>query len=224
VAAAAYAKAAREHADYMRARRAEVLNKHGRVLKALKVGDYVKKFIPPSHSEAVRRRRKAKHICQWRGPLRIESKLSNTTFELSSYFNPSKRFRRHLSNVRRWRGPLPTASADDDSILPLVLDVEVGEFAFVRDAPSATILYLAKVMDVNDNTITINAWGSTNKNHVTGKYLPVYILDSNNLPTTKPRNQAAKPWTWKLPTAAVHDLCVLRDVCSLTSGRLDAVS
>ena len=94
----------------------------------------------------------------------------------------------------------------------------------MRDAPSATILYLAKVMDVNDNTITINAWGSTNKNHVTGKYLPVFILDSNNLPTTKPRNQAAKPWTWKLPTAAVQDLCVLRDVCLLPSGRLDAAS
>ena len=102
-------------------------------------------------------------------------------------------FRRHLSNIRRWRGPLPSASADDDGILPLVLDVEVGEFAFVRDAPSAKVLYLAKVISVDDNTITINAWGSTNRNHVTGKYLPVYIRDRDNLPTTKPHNQAVTP-------------------------------
>ena len=86
----AYAKAARKHTDYMHARRAEVLNTYVRVLKALKVGDCVKQFVPPSHSKAVGQCRKAKYICQWRGPLRIESKLSNTTFELSSFFNPSK--------------------------------------------------------------------------------------------------------------------------------------
>ena len=119
---------------------------------------------------------------------------------------------------------LPPTSDDDDSILPLALDVEVGEFAFVRDAPSANVLYLAKVIDVDDNTLTIHAWGTTNRDHVTGKYLPVSILNSNNLPTTKPRNRAAKPWIWHLPTAAVVDLCVLRDVCILPSGRLDAAS
>jgi hypothetical protein len=146
VSAVAYAKASCEHADYMYSRRDEVLNTHGRVLKALKVGDHVKIFIPPSHSEAVRRRRKAKHICQWRGPLQIKSKLSNTIFELSLFFNPFKTFRRHLSNVRRWRGPLPSASVDDDGILPLVLDMEVGEFAFVRDTPSAKVYTLLKLL------------------------------------------------------------------------------
>ena len=52
---------------------------------------------------------------------------------------------------------MPSASADDDGILPLILDVEVGEFAFVRDAPSANVLCLAKVISIDDNTITINA-------------------------------------------------------------------
>ena len=94
----------------------------------------------------------------------------------------------------------------------------------MRDAPSARVLYLAKVISVDDNTITINAWGSTNRNHVTGKYLPVYIRDRDNLPTAKPRSQAVTPWSWQLPTAAVADLCVLRDVCILPSGRLDAAS
>lgn len=125
VSTAACTKAAREYADHMRTRHAEVSNTHGRVLKALKVGNYVI-FVPLSHSEAVCQCRKAKHFCQWRGPLRIESKLSNTTFELSSLFDPPNTFRRHLSNVRRWRAPFPTANSDDDGILPLVLDVEVG--------------------------------------------------------------------------------------------------
>ena len=80
-AAAAYTQYAREHGDYERKRRADILNKHGRELKALKVGDYVKIYVPPSHGEAVRRRCKAKHICQWRGPLKLTKQLSNTTFE-----------------------------------------------------------------------------------------------------------------------------------------------
>ena len=85
----------------MRQLRAAVLNKHGRVLKHLKIEDLVKIYVPPNHGEAVRRRRKAKHICQWRGPLRIIKRISNTTFELASYFNPNKTFRRHLTNVCR---------------------------------------------------------------------------------------------------------------------------
>ena len=47
VSAAAYNKDAREHADYMRARRAEVLNMHGHVLKALK-GGWLRKNVCPT--------------------------------------------------------------------------------------------------------------------------------------------------------------------------------
>jgi hypothetical protein len=64
-AAATYTQYAQEHGNYERKRRADILNKHGRELKALKVGDYVKIYVPPSHSEAVRCRCcKTKHICQ----------------------------------------------------------------------------------------------------------------------------------------------------------------
>ena len=42
VSATTYAKDLREHADYMHARRAEVLNMQGRIIKALTVSDYVK--------------------------------------------------------------------------------------------------------------------------------------------------------------------------------------
>ena len=64
MATAAYTTAAREHGDYMRKKRADILNEKGRLLKPLKVGDHVKVYVPPSQGEAVRRRRKAKHICQ----------------------------------------------------------------------------------------------------------------------------------------------------------------
>ena len=115
----------------------------GESLKSLKVGMYVKIYVPPSQGEAMRRQRKAKHICQWRGPLLISERLSDTTFELKSYFNPSKSFRRHLMNIRRWRGPMPEANTDQSLLVPFESDVEVGEFCIIRDSPSAKMLYRA---------------------------------------------------------------------------------
>jgi hypothetical protein len=81
---------ATRHGDYMRRVRALILNKRGRALKKLNKGDFVKHYVPPSHEEARTRKRKAKHIVQFRGPLKIVGKPSETTFKLASHFNPKK--------------------------------------------------------------------------------------------------------------------------------------
>jgi hypothetical protein len=210
-ASAAYAQHARAHGDYMRQLRVAVLNKHGRVLKRLKLADLVKIYVPPSHGEAVRRRCKAKHICQWRGPLRIIKRLSNTTFKLVSYFNPNKTFRRHLTNVRRWRGPVPaTATSWDDSIIPLTSDIETGEFAFAINSTTSTVMYFVRVTSVDETAVHVHAWGTTSRNHLTGKYKPVMILNSTDQPTTHPRkNQQCRPCTWKILVSTVDELLVL---------------
>ena len=221
-AAAAYTTAAREHGDYMRKLRADMLNEKGRLSKPFVVGDHVKIYVPPSQGEAMRRRRKAKHICQWRGPLIITTKLSNTTFELKSYFNHTKTFRRHISNIRRWRGPLPDVNTDENLMLPFVSDVEEGEFVLVRDSPSARIVYLARVNAVDDNIIDVSAWGSTKSNQACAKFKPVMILDDSLLPMINPRaGTACSPWKWQLPAGAVADLVIARDLCVLPSGKLD---
>jgi hypothetical protein len=223
---AAYTKVAREHGDYMRAERARVLNKHGRKLKALKVGDFVKIYVPPSHSEAVRRRRKAKHICQWRGPLRITKKLSNTTFELVSHFDNSKIFRRHLMNVRCWLGPVPDADSASDSDV-LISDISAGEYAFVRDSndPDDILMHCVIFAAVNDTCIDVAAWGTSAKNHVTGTYRPVVILRVNNKPTTRPGNRHVRcNWTWQIPIAGVDEMILLRQLEMLPGGHWTAKS
>ena len=108
-----YIKVAAEHGDFMRAERADRLNKRGRVLKALVVGDHVKIHMPPGASEAEARGRKAKHLTQFRGPLRIVDKPTSMTFVLQDHYNSKRRYRRHISNVRRWIGPLPDADTHD---------------------------------------------------------------------------------------------------------------
>ena len=87
--------------------RALILNKRERALKKLNKGDFVKNYVPPSHEEAQTRKRKAKRILQFRGPLNIVEKPSDTTFKLASQFNSKKNFRRHISNMSRWNGPIP---------------------------------------------------------------------------------------------------------------------
>ena len=213
----------------MRRQRAEVLNSHGRLLQPYVVGQYVKIYIslPPSHSEAVRRRRKCKHICQWRGPLQISKALSNTTFEMISFFNKKRVFRRHVSNIRRWRGPLPATNEDDSNILPFASDTEVGEFAFIHDADfdtdSSMMLHLVQISTIDDQTVVVAVWGTTSKNPATGVYRPVQILERSRLPTTKPRrNQRFSPWTWQLPLTDIDDRLVLRQVDITQAGKLTA--
>ena len=222
-AAAAYAQHAREHADFERDLRAKILNVRGRELKALKVGEYVKIYVPPSHGEAVRRRRKAKHICQWRGPLKISRRLSNTTFELKSYFNPSKSFRRHLMNIRKWRGPLPAANTDQSLLVPFVSDVEAGEFCLIRDSPSAKTMYLARVISADDQIINVACWGCTYLRQINAVFKPVMIMADTDQPTTEPRlGKACSPWTWGCRADLIEEMFLLRDLGVLPSGKIDA--
>ena len=209
----------------MRAKRAEILKSCGRELKSLKVGQYVKIYVPPSQGEAVRRRRKAKHICQWRGPLQISKRLSNTTFELKSYFNPSKSFRRHLMNIRKWRGPLPLANTDQSLLVPFVSDVEVGEFCIIRDSPTSTTLYLARVTAVDDLTVNVACWGSIYKSQINAKFAPVVIMEETDLPTTKPQaGKASSPWTWGCRADLIEEMFLVRDLVMLPSGKFDVAS
>ena len=52
--AAEFTRIARANADFNRKLTADVLNKEGRKLRELKVGDHVKIFAPPGHKEAVK--------------------------------------------------------------------------------------------------------------------------------------------------------------------------
>ena len=130
----------------MRKKRADVLNKHGHVLRALKVGDHVKIYQPPSHAEAVRRRRKAKHFNQFRGPLRIVEKPSNTTFKLD---RDGKIFRRNIANIRRWNGPLPQAGTQQMTTGDMEADIKAGEMVIARENSDVKVLDVAKVIDVD---------------------------------------------------------------------------
>ena len=110
-------------------------------------------------------------------------------------------------------------------MLPFVSDVEVGEFVLIRDSPTASVVYLARVDAVDDLTIDVSAWGSHYKNQTKKEFKPVMILDENESPTTRPSSGAAcSPWTWQLPADALSDLVIARDIGILPSGKLDTAA
>ena len=189
-AAAEYRRLALSHADYMREERATYLNSRGRVLRELRVGDFVKIFMPAGHEEAVARQRKQKHIRPFRGPLEIIEKPSATTLELRCYFNPARTYMRHISNVRRWVGPLPPKEATSLGVPPpMTADVEVGDFLFYRDADGASTFYLVKVVAITDEAFTVHCWGSSSANAATAAYKPIYVGHSGAVFVGKPPNR-----------------------------------
>ena len=227
-----YIKIAADHADYMRRATAERLNTTGRLLKQLKVGSYVKIYAPPSHEEAVRRKRKQKHICQFRGPLKIIERPSKTTFVLSDYFDEKRLYRRHISNVRRWLGPLPSKTDKTHGIAPPVgtEDIDVDGFIITIDEPEDKDMFLSKVMSIDDSQITVWGYGSCLKDQLKAKFKPVYT--STKLKTGqeaihigKPRklktHSAPTPWTWTIATAETAELVKATDIVVSRAGKFD---
>ena len=86
-------------------------------------------------------------------------------------------------NMRRWHKLLPDANPLPETIAPLSSDLEVGEFAFQRDSLHEPMLYLVEVTSIGEIDVHVNAWGTTSKNHLNGKYKPVFLVGAESSPT-----------------------------------------
>ena len=194
----------------------------------------MKIYVPPSHEEAQTRKRKAKHIVQFRGPLKIVAKPSETTFKLASHFNPKKIFHRHISNIRRWNGPIPDKNKStihiDQGIPQLATDVEVGDFILAREDEDTTTVDLGKITKTDDNSFEVTCYGRSSANMLTCKYLPVWTYknkakqDCVMLKKTKPRFKGTSPWTWTILAKDFATLAVVRGIELNSQGFLNSNS
>jgi hypothetical protein len=230
VAAAEYTRLAKAHADYTRQMNADHLNKHGRLLKELKVGSHVKIYKPPSQDEVTRRGRKAKHITQWAGPYVITAKPSPTYFHLADVKHPEKTFERHLTNVRPMRSAIGTGSTwsavaskssnvGEDPNANLV----VGEMVLAREDEESDKVDLARVTSRTEGTSTLHCWGTRGTSLKTSKYTPVFVRQDGQVILRKPRGrEKAAPWTWEIDDNDVEALIAVRNVEMKSGGRLTA--
>ena len=210
-AAAEFTRIARANADYNRMHTVEVMNKHGRVLKSLIVGDHVKIYAPPGHKEAVRRNRKQKHMHQWRGPMEIVEKPSDRRFKLRNIYNHKKTYERNIINVRKWVGPIPDKEPQDDVDNDITYtDFEVGDLVMARDTESSKEFDLAEIMKITDTDITLGCFGTRGKKTQTAKFYPVYTHKSDVYLGKFPRKVKAKRWTWTIQASDLTELVPIR--------------
>jgi len=222
VSAREFVRIAADHADYMRAQRRDMLNRHGRLLRNLDVGQHVKIFMPPAQGEVKRRGRKKKHLLRWKGPLEIVARPGNTTFKLRSV--AGKIYMRHLANVRPWRGPLPSGNTATELTLPPsdVENIVPGEFVFASDVPGADVYHLLKIKEATDLDITAQVYGTAGKNYHTAKYTPVYTRGSDIILSRYSRVKGAKPWTWTILIDDIEDMVLAQGLIVSTQGKLSA--
>ena len=232
VAAAEYTRLAKAHADYTRQQNADHLNKHGRLLKELKVGSHVKIYKPPSQEEVKRRGRKAKHITQWTGPYVITAKPSPTYFHLADVKHPEKTFERHLTNVRPMRSAMGTSStgnataAESSNVGEEAIQATclvVGEMVLACEDEKSGEVDLARVTSRTETTSTLHCWGTRGTSLKTSKYTPVFVRQDGQVILRKPRGrEKAAPWTWEIGDNDIDALIAVRDVEMKNGGRLTA--
>ena len=217
---AAFALLAKHHDEYVRETTAERMNEHGSP-RSYSVGDSVKIYVPPTHTQMQRLGRPAKHIVAWRGPCEVLDKLSPTSYSMRE-LSTGRSFKRTVINIRPYRSnaPPPLPAFDPFYDNPLV----PGELIMVRDTPDSNF-YLARLLSLDDDSINVHYLGSRSSNINQAVFRPCYIhgpTDTITMSNTPPVNQT--PYTGTLAIADLDELLVTRNLELLASDRLTHAS
>ena len=224
VSAEEFTRIAAAHADHMRKQCRDALNRHGRKMCELDIGDHVKIFVPPSIGEITRRGRKAKHLLRWRGPLQIIERTGTTTFKLED--RRGRKYMCHLANVRPWRGLLPNALETSELAVPQtsIDELTEGEYIFACEQAGGNVFHLLRIKEITDLGITAQAYGTTGKNVATAKFTPVYTRGDEIILSRYSQAKGARPWIWTLLLDDVDDLILAQGIVLSKNGKLNAKS
>ena len=217
---AAFAQMARHHDEYTRQTTAERMNEHGSP-RTYEVGDSVKIYVPPTHSQMLKLGRPAKHIVAWRGPCEITDKLSTTAYAMREEAT-GRHFQRTIINIRPYRASGPPAlhafdPFHDDPLIP-------GELLAVRDTPDSRF-YLARLLTADSDSITVHYLGSRSTDLQRAAFRLCYTHDTTDAITmanTQPAHHS--PYTGTLLISDLDELLVSRRLELLASARLNHAS
>ena len=179
-AAQAFALTIRDLRSREQQERANIANDRGRATANIKVDDFVVFYIPPTQGETERKGRKAKHLDWYRGPARVISKLSNSTYELEF---KGKTYHRAISELRPWRGQvMADQSIDhyDDAFDGPSKDSawtpKIGDLLAYRinDSNACRLFHIGKVRELSERQAVVDAYATTNPNLRRAKWAPLF--------------------------------------------------
>ena len=217
----AFSALAKSHSDYVQQTTSERLNMQGSA-RSYEIGDHVKVMVPPTAKQIAETGRPAKHLLSWRGPCEVVEILSNTGYKVRELAT-NRHFERTLVNLSRFRAttPAPHPAAFD----PLAHDPFAhGELLAVRDTP-ASPFYLARVLEMVDDTLRVHYLGCQSPNPKTAVFRPCW----SHAETATITLQHAQPanctqWTGDIDINDLDELLVARRLNLTARHRLDAPS
>jgi hypothetical protein len=145
---------ATNHDLYVKNETAELLNDKG-FPRPFVVGALVKARFPLTQAELEISGRRSNHVSAWRGPCRVDDRLSSTTCRITQLDN-ERQYERAISNLLRATSSKRARNAQFD------VDYDpftVGEFIALRDEPKSWF-FLARVALVQFKTIMVHYYGS----------------------------------------------------------------
>jgi hypothetical protein len=95
---AAFIQLAKNHDQYVKQETADMLNEKG-FPRTFEVGALVKARFPPTKAELDITGRRSNHVSAWRGPCRIDDRLSSTTYRLTQ-LDSKRQYERAISNYQ----------------------------------------------------------------------------------------------------------------------------
>jgi hypothetical protein len=182
---------AKNHDQYVKAKTADMLNEKG-FPRTFEIGALVKARFPPTKAELDVTGRRSNHVSAWRGPWRIDDRLSSTTYRVTQ-LDTERQFERAVINLLPWRAVtarLPrNAQFDSESSDPFT----VNEFIAVRDEPESWF-FLAKITAVTVSlrapVLVVHYYGCKAGDLKRVKFLPCWHLETQQNITLAPNKPA----------------------------------
>jgi hypothetical protein len=219
---AAFVNLARNHDQYMKNETATQLNQQGFPRQFI-VGVMVKARFPPTKAEMDATGRRSNHISAWRGPCRVITRLSSTSYKVLQ-LDTNREFERSISNLLPWnasgRKKARNATDVENTSTPFL----PNEFIAVRDEP-ASWFYLARVTTVTDTVIIVHYYGTRSPNLALVTFYPGWHLSTQNhirLSLDQPEHFIRYSGTIDL--SAINSLLVGRNLALTSAHRLTSQS
>jgi hypothetical protein len=152
------------------------------------VGALVKARLPPTKDELDVTSRRSNHVSAWRGPCRIDDRLSSTTYRLTQ-LDTDRQYERAIINLLPWRAISAkqprNAQFDPEASDPFI----VNEFIAVRDEPKSWF-FLAKIIAITQTAMIVHYYGCKDGDLKRTKFLPCWHLATQQHIRLVPNNPA----------------------------------
>ncbi len=138
----------------------------------------VKARFPPTKAEMDATGRRSNHMSTWRGPCRIITRLSLTTYKLVQ-MDTNREFERSISNLLPWRAQSRKKARNAHYVDQTSTLFTVDELIAVRDEPGSWF-FLARVSAVTTSSIVVHYYGTRSNNLQLAIFYPGWHLQTQN--------------------------------------------